>query len=62
MRFSLSLLHKYSTSSPEPLSHISFHGINLIMVSESVLFVFPSSRRENRELSNEGTVESTALM
>jgi len=32
------------------------------MVSESVLFVFRSSRRENRELSNQGTLESTALM
>jgi len=32
------------------------------MVSESVLFVFRSSRRENRELSNQGTVEGTALM
>ena len=62
MRFSLSFLHKNSTSCPESLSHISFHGINLIMVSESVLFVFRSSRRENRELSYQGRVEGTALM
>lgn len=62
MGVSISFLHKYSTSSLESLSHISFHGINLIMVSESVLFVFRSSRRENRELSNQGMVEGTALM
>jgi hypothetical protein len=62
MRFSLSFLHKYSTSSPESLSHISFHDINLIMVSESVLFVFRSSRQENREISNQGTVEGTVQL
>jgi len=32
------------------------------MVSVGVVFVFRSSRRENRELSNQGKVEGTALM
>lgn len=59
-RVLLSFLHKYSTFSPESISRISFHVINLIMVSDSVLFVFHSSRREIRERCNQGTVEVTA--
>lgn len=44
------------------VSLISFHGMNLVTVPDRVLFVVGSSWRESRELSNQGTVEGTAMM
>jgi hypothetical protein len=42
-----------STSSPVSLSRISFRGINLITVCDSVVFVVCSNLRESSELCNQ---------